>query len=297
MIKIKLSNDYAHRLIKIKATILIKQCLNKMEIKTTLIKNNFHIIESILHQKKQVFKIENIHELRVELKKLNLLFSIIKASDNRLKYKTQINHLKQIFKQAGKIRELQLVILQLNIWKEKFTISKLISIKNIELEKAKLAFIKLNKVSIHHKHIEQEIVSQLEKSNNSNKFLQKIKSNINNAFDEIMKMKLEKEVQIDIKELALHKLRINIKKLVNYFKVYNEVENENQIDKLVELNNQLGEWHDLVVLKLHLLEYIQNNPKTKNQTVDAASIIWGNQQKINAFERLILAKIYLINQV
>jgi len=268
-----------------------------MEIKTTLIKNNFHIIESILHQKKQVFKIENIHELRVELKKLNLLFSIIKASDNRLKYKTQINHLKQIFKQAGKIRELQLVILQLNIWKEKFTISKLISIKNIELEKAKLAFIKLNKVSIHHKHIEQEIVSQLEKSNNSNKFLQKIKSNINNAFDEIMKMKLEKEVQIDIKELALHKLRINIKKLVNYFKVYNEVENENQIDKLVELNNQLGEWHDLVVLKLHLLEYIQNNPKTKNQTVDAASIIWGNQQKINAFERLILAKIYLINQV
>ena len=268
-----------------------------MPLKTTLVKNHFHIIQSILQEKKQDFKVENMHELRVELKKLNLLLCIIKASGYRLKYKKQINHLKQIFKQAGKIRELQLVILQLNFWKEKYSISTLISIKNAELKQAKLAFIKMNKVSIHYKNIEQEIISQLEKSNNSNKFLKKIKSKINKAFEEITKMKLDKEIQTDIKELALHKLRINTKKLVNYFKFFNEVENENQIDKLVELNNQLGEWHDLVVLKYHVLEFIQNNPKTKKQTVDAASIIWENQQKINAFERLILAEMNAIKQV
>jgi len=268
-----------------------------MPLKTTLIKNQFYIIESILQEKKQDFKVENIHELRVELKKLNLLLSIIKYSRNRLKYKKQINHLKQIFKQAGKIRELQLVILQLNFWKEKYSISKLISIKNVELKQAKLTFIKLNKFPIHYKHIEQEIISQLEKSNNSNKFFQKIKSKINNAFVEIMKMKLDKEVQMNVKELVLHKLRINTKKLVNYLKFYNEVQNENQKDKLVELNNQLGEWHDLVVLKYHVLEHIKNNPKTKKNTVDAASIVWENQQKIKVFERLILDKIHAIKQV
>jgi len=268
-----------------------------MPLKTTLIKNQFHIIESILQEKKQDFKVDNIHELRVELKKLNLLLSIIKDSGNRLNNKKQFNHLKQIFKHAGKIRELQLVILQLNFWKEKYSISTLISIKNVELKEAKLAFIKLNKVSIHYKLIEQEIISQLEKSNNSNKFFQKIKSKINNAFDQITKMKLDKEVKMNVKELALHKLRINTKKLVNYFKFFNEVENENQIDKLVELNNQLGEWHDLVVLKYHVLEHIKNNPKTKKNTVDAASIVWENQQKIKVFERLILAKMNTIKHV
>ncbi|MCX6293807.1 MAG: CHAD domain-containing protein [Sphingobacteriales bacterium] len=268
-----------------------------MPLKTSLIKSQFHIIVSILQEKKQDFKVENIHELRVELKKLNLLLSIIKDSGNRLKDKKQLNHLKQIFKQAGKIRELQLVILQLNFWKEKYSISKLISIKNVELKQSKLAFFELNKVSIHYKHIEQEIISQLEKSKKNISFLQKIQSEINNTFEEITKMKLEKEEQIDKKELALHKLRVNTKKLVNYFKFFNEVKKENHIDKLVEINNQLGEWHDLVVLKFQVLEYIQNNPKTKKQTVDAASIIWENQQKINAFEKLILVKIHSIKQV
>jgi CHAD domain-containing protein len=155
----------------------------------------------------------------------------------------------------------------------------------------------MNKVSIHYKHIEQEIISQLDKSNNSNKFLKKIRSKINNAFKKIKASHLNKIKLDDAKEVELHGLRINTKKLVNYFKFFNEVENENQIDKLVELNNQLGEWHDLVVMKYHVLEYIQNNPKTKKQTLDAATIIWENQQKINAFERLILDKIYAIKQV
>ena len=66
---------------------------------------------------------------------------------------------------------------------------------------------------------------------------------------------------------------------------------------MVELNNQLGEWHDLLVLKLHVMAFIQTNSKTKNQMVDAASIIWENQQKINVFERLILAKIHAIKKV
>jgi CHAD domain-containing protein len=269
----------------------------QMPLKATLIKNQFHIIESILQEKKQDFNVENMHELRVQLKKLNLLLSIIKASGNRLKYKKKLNHLKQIFKQAGKVRELQLVIFQLNVWKEKYSISKLISIKNVELKQAKLAFIKLNKVAIHYKNIEQEIISKLEKSKKNNTFLQKIQSKINNDFDDIMKMKLDKEVQMNVKELALHKLRINTKKLVNYFKFFNEVANENQTDKLVEFNNQLGEWHDLVVMKYHVLEYIQNNPKTKKNTVDAARVIWENQQKIDSFEKLILAKMNAIKQV
>ncbi len=268
-----------------------------MSLKTTLIKNQFHIIESILQEKKQDFKVDNIHELRVELKKLNLLLSIIKDSDKRLKYKKQLNHLKQLFKQAGKIRELQLVIQQLNFWKDKYSISTLISIKNIELKQAKLAFIKMNKVSIHYKNIEQEVISKLEESKNRNEFLQKIKSKINNAFKKMKASHLNKIKKDQAKEVELHGLRINAKKLVNYFKFFNEVENENQTDKLVELNNQLGEWHDLVVMKYHVLEYIQNNPKTKKQTVDAACVIWENQKKINAFEMLILDKIYAMKQL
>ena len=268
-----------------------------MSVKSTLIKSQLDKIDSILQEKKQDFKVENIHQLRVELKKLKLLLNIIKASGNRLKYKKQLNHLKQIFKQAGKIRELQLVILQLNFWKEKYSISKLISIKNVELKQAKLTFIKLNKFPIHYKHIEQEIISQLEKSNYSNKFFQKTKSKINNAFVEIMKMKLDKEVQMNVKELVLHKLRINTKKLIIYLKFYHLVYNEKYTDKLNELNNQLGEWHDLMVFKFHLLDYIQNNTKTKKQVVDAACIIWENQQKIIFFERFILSKIHSIKQV
>ena len=268
-----------------------------MSLKTTLIKNQFHIIESILQEKKQDFKVDNIHELRVELKKLNLLLSIIKDSGNILKYKKQLNHLKQIFKQAGRIRELQLVILQLNFWKEKHSISTLISIKNIELKQAKLAFIKMNKVSIHYKHIEQEIISQLEKSNNSNKFLKKIRSKINNAFKKIKASHLNKIKKDQAKEVELHGLRINTKKVIIYLKFYEEVSKNNYLDKMVELNHDLGEWHDLLVLKLHVMAFIQTNSKTKNQMVDAASIIWENQQKINVFERLILAKIHAIKKV
>jgi hypothetical protein len=45
------------------------------------------------------------------------------------------------------------------------------------------------------------------------------------------------------------------------------------------------------------MTFIQTISKTKKQTVDAASIIWENQQKIIAFEMLILDKIHAIKQV
>ncbi len=271
-----------------------------MTSKNRLIKNlkiHFQLVETILQQKHQDFKPESIHELRIEFKKVNLILSIVKSSGYRLKKQKQINHLMQLFKQAGKIRELQLVILQLNFWKEKYSISKPISILKAELKMAKLAFIELNKISIKYKNIEHSIISSLEKYKQLHTFLPKMKSKINDAFEKMNTMLLNKIEQQNRKKIELHKLRINIKKMVNYLKFSTEDIVNKQLDDLEMLNNQLGEWHDFVVLKSYALRFIKNNARTKSQFVDATLIIWENQKKIDGLERWLFAKILSMKKV
>ena len=65
-------------------------------------------IDSILKKSNSKYNSKTIHKLRIEIKKLNALFDLIYFCENNFKQKKTFEPLKFIFRQAGKVRELQL---------------------------------------------------------------------------------------------------------------------------------------------------------------------------------------------
>src|SRR5258708_6187319 len=65
-------------------------------------------ITSLLRKPARKIVAQNFHQLRIEIKKLNAFYALINYRSKEFKKKKTFKPLKQIFKQAGKVREIQL---------------------------------------------------------------------------------------------------------------------------------------------------------------------------------------------
>lgn len=72
------------------------------------LKKRENAITLILEKRQHYYTAETFHLLRVEIKKLNALFQLLKYSSKKFKANKTIKPFKLIFKQAGKVRELQI---------------------------------------------------------------------------------------------------------------------------------------------------------------------------------------------
>ena len=69
------------------------------------------------------FEVEAIHKMRTSTKRLRALLQLIEyLADDKFRAKKQLKKIRQLFKYAGKIREIQIEMVTLSVYSEKLKI-------------------------------------------------------------------------------------------------------------------------------------------------------------------------------
>ena len=217
------------------------------------------VINLTLEKSPKSYIPETFHSLRVEIKKINALFDLLSYCSKKFKRKKNYTSFKLIFKQVGKIRELQIEESLLAEQPNSHLLQAYRNhLKKLETKELRRFFAIVNK-----------------------SFIKKLKKRYNKIIHSVTKASGKKVNQyIDKKRRAITKLMCKTKfkkmqmhtfrkRLKTY--LYNEkiliCESQNQTlqDKNI-LSDLLGEWHDYEVIIDHLKKAIKSNDTIPSQT-------------------------------
>lgn len=181
------------------------------------------------------FTQENFHKLRVELKKLNALFDIINYCSINFKRKKSFKSYKLLFKQAGKVRELQLEENLLKIHDTRNSLKKFrANLKHLRSQEQEKYFELRERVTISRDKNIILLLAAIDKES--------IQNYLSKKEEKISQLLLKKNTDED----ELHELRKRLK-LMNYILVSLNKKKENkERENLAEL---LGKWHDCQVME------------------------------------------------
>ena len=239
-------------------------------------------INGLLETQQECYTPDTFHALRVEIKRLNALFNLVNYCSKEFKKKKTFKPFKRIFRQAGKVRELQI---EESLLEEYFAFHLLPQYKD-HLEKLltrelEIFFlIKNNSLSQILSEKYQKILPLLTKASTkkANRYMNKKRTEIEKLI-----------AQNALKNKQIHPLRKQLKEY-QYNHTSLNYDQQNQLttskDILPEL---LGEWHDYQIIIKHLKKVIASgsvNPNESSQLeIIKASFIFENEllfHKINA---------------
>lgn len=214
-------------------------------------------INFLLGKPKRTFTPGTFHKLRIELKKLNAFLDLINYCSKDFRRKKIFKPFKQIFKQAGKVRELQL---------QEAMLKKHFPDNSIPEYKAYFRKSRLVETGIFFSMIDPKMVNRLNKRFvEIESFLPKIKSKTAKAY---LDKEIEKIINLinksPLQKGNLHELRKRLKTLNNNRSSLSLEENKVLNFKKNNLPRLLGDWHDLQVMIDHLnkgLNLVGINPK------------------------------------
>lgn len=216
-------------------------------------------ITGLLKKSPNTFEDEDFHKLRVEIKKLKAVAGFIELADKNFSKRGLLKPFSKIYKQAGKIRELQLQ--QTFLQKQNdFSIDNYLQelLKKTEKEKKKFAAL-LTKQS------PKKIKKPIKKIEN---FLKRTNENDAIRFTNNEKRKIVSHIkELPLKKENAHKLRKILKEDFYNRKRTNWPSRKiKQEDDFLQL---LGNWHDTVVLNQQL-EKIRS--KTDSSPAEVAAL-------------------------
>jgi CHAD domain-containing protein len=191
---------------------------------------HFKKLKKYLIEYKNLPQQETLHEVRVELKKLKVLFYLIEYCDESFNAKKEYKSLNKIFKKAGKIREID-VMESLII---KYNIKNIKGIASIK-EKGKL-------INEFIERIPRFKDTALKKENDLKKYLAKVDEKCYLKYSKQKEKALKNELFPKINLKKLHVVRKKIKEIV-YLKDLNDKEN-GKLKNLSKMENTIGSWHD-----------------------------------------------------
>jgi CHAD domain-containing protein len=239
-------------------------------------------ILNLLDRPAKLYTALHYHKLRVEIKKLEALFRLIRAGNKKFHKAKSGNLLKDIFKQAGKIREIQLEQAMLKKKKAMHGLTSYYSLLNIELQQEHLRFAWIkNKDWI--RHVKKRLTAtETYFSEIENKSVKNHIHKEENKIRDLLHVKRLKPGQV-------HKLRKRMKAWYYNSKSLNMDDKKNRFNRIKQFMEQLGKWHDYRVLDDRLQKAISENKLKgaisrsiiqvrKKAVADAASIL----EKINA---------------
>ncbi len=247
------------------------------------LRNREVAINYILAKPRAEYSISTFHKLRVEIKKLNALFDLINYCSKDFKHKKKFKPFKEIFRQAGKVRELHLEDLMLNKY---YSIKSLKdyrnSLKNLRLQEQEIFFSMINKyfVAILKKKykIIIPLVSKISKKKASS-YIEKKRNSIQKLLS-----------KSSLKTQDVHELRKQIK-LLSFNRKSLSLKEKNNPDSNQELlSNLLGKWHDCQVIINHL----NKTTDTGNLNPKEISRITKLKTKIFTGSELLFNKIKLV---
>ncbi len=260
-------------------------------------KKKIHNIEEMINQNNRAFNLEKYHHLRVEIKKLKLILNIIDASGIQFKNNKYLNQLMRLFKQAGKIRALDLLFVYLKTFKKIKKSTPLQLELNKELKKEKQLFFKMKTNPIDYKKIKKIVSKKIKKIDSIEAYSKTLKNEIKKDIKIWEKYNSKNRDKKSIKVSKLHQTRIHLKYWINYLKLFKQDLPEKYFLAMKNLALKLGEWHDHVEFKKQLFQFLQNTSIQKGSIQDVLLIILKNQQKIELLEIEINKKIKAIDLV
>jgi len=208
-------------------------------------------------------RIESIHNLRLNVKKIRTLLKIIDYKQNIKNSDKTVNALNNIFTYSGSLRDIQIQIQLLKTFKEQsdYQFSKIIQELKIEQKKEerrlKNAIIKLNPFDV--VLLSQRVEQSLEKQSGES-LVETLQKKAEYSKGEFLQL-----IKDDLGENSFHRMRIVLKEYINILNLLKKGTGSNQIDtfvfeKLDILQRRIGEWHDLKLLFEYILNQRLNVP-------------------------------------
>jgi CHAD domain-containing protein len=253
-----------------------------MKALTTYFVTRKKTLLSLLEKSEKKYTPSTFHQLRVELKKLNALFDLIEFSSTKFRRKKVIKPFKTIFKQAGKVRDLQIEEATFKKYQEYNLLLKYRSNLCIQqLKEKKLFFSLLNLQTT------KQLKNQYKKSI---PFLSEIDREKVNSY--LIKKKAEIKIflsQPNLQTEQLHELR-KLLKIYYYNEMNLLLKNKNQkTPKKKKLTELLGNWNDRVITIIQIQKTI-DEAKTNTEEIAALESL---KIKIAAQNNVFLDKIKL----
>jgi CHAD domain-containing protein len=204
--------------------------------------------EKHFHASLKKDKAENIHALRVTIKKMKAFFHLINYLDDRFHFEKTFHDFKKIFHEAGKVRDLHVQSVFLDTIEKEINMP-LIKQRNELIRKETGTFIAYRKRTESRQGFNHDIKRKVFRHSRKNFNLDRIKLYLIAQGEKIN----EQMNKPDHTYLALHKLRIHLKRycynlmLVNSCSLKNK-SIEKHIRRLEHLQDQLGKLHDSVII-------------------------------------------------
>lgn len=206
--------------------------------------NRIDTITGVLALPRSAYTPETWHELRVETKKLNALFDLIRYCSKDFKRKKTFQPFKQVFRQAGKVRELQLEIALLE--------------KNIAGSPSNIFIADLNKLRSKEEKaffsmVNKKLLGRIKKHHDkTSDALSGIKKKQVNKYLAQQSERIRTIIRAgDLQPEALHELRKQMK-ILNYNRKILPLDLPDPMKNATVLPDLLGEWHDMEVMAGHL---------------------------------------------
>ncbi len=212
--------------------------------------NRLLAIENILEKPRSKFTPGTFHKLRVEIKKLNALFDLLSDCSEKFNRVKIFKPFKKIFRQAGKVRELQLEETILKKFKLISVLSDyIISVRKQRLREQGIFFSMVDqkmkdRIKSGYKLI-SPFLSDINKLNTENY--------LNDKTNNIKKIINRPDLQTE----QLHELRKLLKKVSYIRKGVSAEKLINPESEINKLSGLLGKWHDFQVMIRHLDKAIE----------------------------------------
>ena len=200
-------------------------------------------IDTLLKKPQQLFLPEDYHQLRVEIKKAKALFAVTEFCTDRFKSKEFYHLLKPLFKKAGRVRDLQLEIQELDNYKLTGPFPSYAEWLEEERDKAAVDFF-------------SSIDDGLRKDiNASRKSIAHFLAHVHkNEVDNFIESRKEKIINLITKrsksDEQVHSMRKMLKEFFYTKKMITST--DLPVTNTDELQDTLGKWHDQQVMATHL---------------------------------------------
>lgn len=228
-----------------------------------------------LNKAKTVSNEKNIHQLRVDIKKIRAVFHLLQLLfPKEFNGKKHYRLIKQIFESAGEVREVQVNVICLAGYKLSPSILKKYKLfykKNADADKRKLKkMIAVFEVGLLNKSKTKikKLLKELDDKKISGKCQSFIKEELRHT---------EQLIQTGNNPATIHKIRMHLKSLEAIALLFYKMYPGRELKKLLILIKKngvlIGHWHDKIVLTKSLKEFSSKNGELSKADLSALSAV------------------------
>lgn len=265
------------------------------ELLKTYYSEQRHNLEESIARADEKDNMKTIHQLRLSIKKIRALYSFVWYIHPKKKTgKKSLNKLKRIYKPAGDIRDTQVHLEIIENYKKRL----LIDFKDYTDFYQNYEREKLNELKFQIQYFDNQPLNKLEKKLNKvldNISEKELKSKSKQVFEDKLEIIRELNKIPTNKDKNLHQIRKYLKEARYLISIFNGNTSESEtfkisLDRLKQIEQTVGKWHDQVNALLFTNYYLSNSKKLSKAETERVEIL---ETSIKKYKSLLLRRIKL----